>query len=278
MIVANNSAATAPDVLGAMAVNFSLIRNQTGATISGGNNLPAGTDPLFGPLANNGGPTATIALRPGSPAINAGSNPAGLTTDQRGLGFTRAFGASVDIGAFEAPRAVQSVVVDAGGPQRSMVTSVTLTFNGPVTFNGPATNAFRLTGIGPAGGNVALAIDLSGSTAAQTVARLTFSGPLTEGPGGPRSLTDGNYELTVFGSQINGGLPGGDYVTPIFRLYGDANGDKVVNVLDLIALRNTFGTIIGNPGYVSYLDSNGDGAINVLDLVAFRARFGATLP
>ena len=48
-------------------------------------------DPLLGPLRNNGGPTQTMALLPGSPAIDAG-NPSGCTdgmghllkTDQRG--------------------------------------------------------------------------------------------------------------------------------------------------------------------------------------------------
>ena len=50
------------------------------------------TDPKLGPLQNNGGPTQTMALLPGSPAIDAG-NPSGctdgqghlLTTDQRGM-------------------------------------------------------------------------------------------------------------------------------------------------------------------------------------------------
>ncbi len=60
-----------------------------------------GVDPLLGALANNGGPTRTQALLPGSPAIDAGSNPLGLTFDQRGPGFPRAFGAAPDIGAFE---------------------------------------------------------------------------------------------------------------------------------------------------------------------------------
>jgi hypothetical protein len=49
-------------------------------------------DPLLGPLQNNGGPTETMALLPGSLAIDAG-NPAGCTdglghllkTDQRGM-------------------------------------------------------------------------------------------------------------------------------------------------------------------------------------------------
>ncbi|WP_158520907.1 choice-of-anchor Q domain-containing protein [Fuerstiella marisgermanici] len=58
-----------------------------------------GSDPI---LADNGGPTETIALLPGSPAINAGDNAAasGLTTDQRG---ESRFVGTVDIGALEAP-------------------------------------------------------------------------------------------------------------------------------------------------------------------------------
>ena len=57
----------------------------------------------LGPLADNGGPTQTIALRHGSVAINAGDNAAagGLVTDQRGPGFPRIVRRTVDIGAFE---------------------------------------------------------------------------------------------------------------------------------------------------------------------------------
>ena len=40
-------------------------------------------NPLLGPLQDNGGPTFTHALLPGSPAIDAGRS-VGLTTDQRG--------------------------------------------------------------------------------------------------------------------------------------------------------------------------------------------------
>jgi hypothetical protein len=58
-----------------------------------------GVDPLLGPLTNNGGPTPTMALLPGSPAIGA-ANPAYVTaTDQRGV--LRPQGPSADIGAFE---------------------------------------------------------------------------------------------------------------------------------------------------------------------------------
>jgi hypothetical protein len=56
------------------------------------------TNPLLAGLAGNGGPTETLALSPGSPAIDAGD--AGCpATDQREV--TRPQGAACDIGAFE---------------------------------------------------------------------------------------------------------------------------------------------------------------------------------
>jgi predicted outer membrane repeat protein len=63
-------------------------------------------DPMLGPLLFSGGPTATLALLAGSPAMDAGDDgvlgsPLFLTTDQRGAGFPRKSGAHVDIGAFE---------------------------------------------------------------------------------------------------------------------------------------------------------------------------------
>jgi CSLREA domain-containing protein len=76
-------------------------------------------NPLLGSLANNGGPTQTQALLPGSPAIDAGDNCvtqaahcgdasiSQLTTDQRGPAFNRSVDgngdgtATVDIGSYE---------------------------------------------------------------------------------------------------------------------------------------------------------------------------------
>ena len=158
-----------------------------------------------------------------------------------------------------------------------MVTSLTVTFSGQVTFTGPAVAAFQLARTGPGStlGNVTLTVDLSGSTAAQTIALLTFSGPLTEGA---NALIDGNYTLTILSSQVNGGLLGGDSVTSFFRLFGDVNGDRSVDGLDLFGFRIAFGAVSTDAHYLSFLDFNGDGAINGADLTQFRKRFGTSLP
>jgi hypothetical protein len=55
--------------------------------------------PMLGALANNGGETDTLALQPGSPAIDAGTNVGCPATDQRGV--SRPQGSACDIGAFE---------------------------------------------------------------------------------------------------------------------------------------------------------------------------------
>jgi Putative Ig domain len=55
------------------------------------------TDPKLDALKNNGGPTDTVALLAGSPAINAGNDSLAPSTDQRG--FSR--NGTSDIGAFE---------------------------------------------------------------------------------------------------------------------------------------------------------------------------------
>ena len=91
------------------ASSYSLLGDGTGTGLTNGvsHNIVGNTlspvDPHLAALANNGGPTQTMALLAGSPAINAGSNAlvAALPNDQRGAGFSRIAGGTVDIGAFE---------------------------------------------------------------------------------------------------------------------------------------------------------------------------------
>ena len=103
-------------------IGNTILNNNTGANIDGtatslgynistddgGGNLTGpgdqiNTDPMLGPLQNNGGPTLTHALLPGSPAIDAG-NPNFTpppSYDQRGSPFVRVFNGRIDIGSFE---------------------------------------------------------------------------------------------------------------------------------------------------------------------------------
>jgi len=79
---------------------YNLLQDTNGCTIEGdetGNIY--NQDPTLGPLDDYGGPTPTIPLLAGSPAIDAGGTGYGLPTDQRGR--ARPYGAACDIGAFE---------------------------------------------------------------------------------------------------------------------------------------------------------------------------------
>jgi hypothetical protein len=105
-IVANNQAGDLGPDLRPSGPEFNVQRSLIGNTQDTGiffavNGNILNQDPLLGPLASNGGPTQTHALLPGSPAINAGSNPAGEAFDQRGPKFKRVKGGQADIGAFE---------------------------------------------------------------------------------------------------------------------------------------------------------------------------------
>ena len=123
-IVAGNSAsAAAPDIFGPVSSKgHNLIGNTDGSSGWVASDL-TGTDPMLGPLADNGGPTQTMALQASSPAIDAGNNDLALdvdgqplTTDQRGVGFPRIVNNIVDIGAFEVPSLIVTTLNDVVDP------------------------------------------------------------------------------------------------------------------------------------------------------------------
>jgi hypothetical protein len=91
------------------------------ANFSGGTSFNF-TNPKLLPLANNGGPTLTMALAADSPAIDWAPAAGAPTTDQRG--FARPYGAGVDLGAFELGPGVPSLNARRTG------TNVNLSFVG----------------------------------------------------------------------------------------------------------------------------------------------------
>ena len=110
-------------------------------------------DPLLGSLADNGGPTLTHLPQTGSPAIDAGDNAsaAGLTYDQRGVGFPRVVSGTVDIGAVEV--SVEPPTLTASNDSPTLLgtaTNLTATLTGvmspPATFTWDFGDALAGTG------------------------------------------------------------------------------------------------------------------------------------
>jgi hypothetical protein len=105
LLVGNTTAGdginSGPDVGGDLgSLGHNLVSNSQGGTGFDATDL-LDVDPMLGPLQNNGGPTQTMALLPGSPAIDAGDNTGAPRFDQRGRGFHRIVNGIIDIGAFE---------------------------------------------------------------------------------------------------------------------------------------------------------------------------------
>lgn len=97
-IIANNDPGTDCLLFGTITSSGHNLSSDSTCGFTAGGDLQ-NADPLLGPLANNGGPTPTHALLPGSPAFDAGTNTGCPATDQRGI--TRPQGIRCDIGAFE---------------------------------------------------------------------------------------------------------------------------------------------------------------------------------
>ncbi|MDW8255368.1 MAG: choice-of-anchor Q domain-containing protein, partial [Chloroflexota bacterium] len=96
---------------------------------------------MLGPLANNGGPTLTRALLPGSPAINAATDTC-PPTDQRGV--LRPVDGACDAGAYEygakpTLTALQPVSALQGSPSFTLIVTGTNFLSGTVAlWNGSA--------------------------------------------------------------------------------------------------------------------------------------------
>ncbi|MBV9470547.1 MAG: lamin tail domain-containing protein, partial [Abitibacteriaceae bacterium] len=191
-IIAGNQADTGTPTVDA---NFNLI---------GGTAQAAGLQTSTGVaiLKNNGGPTPTVALRFGSPAIDAGDpnfDATNVPYDQRGVGFPRVFNNRLDIGAYE----IQSV------------SNTAPTATGPTTFTATAGTGKTLTLVGG---------DVDNDPLSYTITTLPTNGILYDGPSTsgtaittvPYTLTDPNHQVTYlaptsytgsdsFGFKVNDG-------------------------------------------------------------------------
>jgi hypothetical protein len=145
------STASHANVIGVVtgSTGLSVSTNQVGTAITP-------LDPGLFPLADNGGPTFTMALQPGSRAIDTADSTAvaSLVNDQRGASFGRVIGnqsnatARVDIGAFEfQDQEVGSPYFNPSTLGAAGPLSVRLTDNGSSLFvAGPTGYGFKIGG------------------------------------------------------------------------------------------------------------------------------------
>jgi hypothetical protein len=238
---------------------------------------------MLGPLQNNGGPTMTMALLPGSPAIDAGSNdliPAGVQYDQRGPGFQRIVNATgkptaiVDIGAFEWQPYVASFVASWGNR------------TAPLRL---AADGLRLLPVGRT-------TDLPWLGIKQLTITLSTAEPLTGADVAVSSTKGINYGATLSGSgtdytitlaapitqadRLTIQIKLAGMVAPTFELDvlpGDVNDDGIVNAQDMVLIRNAIQKV-GDPLMIGWADIDGDGSVVRTDYLAARKKLGSRLP
>jgi Bacterial Ig-like domain (group 3) len=202
----------------------------TGFSTANGDLLGATAAQLnLGPLANNGGGVATVALGSSSVALGYGNvaaaQAAGLSTDARGTGYARFDNATVDDGAFEFQGATTTTL-------SSNLT--TASYGQPVTFTVTVTPQNGASGAAPTG----------------TVQFYNGGSPIN---GATVTLVNGTATYTA-PSSVNAALPPGTN-EPITAIYsGDASfSTGTPNIVDeTINPAATTTVVTGSPNPVTY--------------------------
>ena len=223
-----------------------------------------GVNALVGTLGNYGGPTQTIPLLPGSPAIDAGSvvlavdaNDIPLTTDQRGAGFPRVINEAVDIGAFESSFIQQTISFGQlagqtyGAP--TMTLNATDTSDLPLSYaviSGPATisgSVLTITGAG----NVEVQASQAGDSTYNMATPVDESFTVT-----PAQLTiTANNATKTYGTQTT-------FSSTAFTETGLVNSDTITSVTETSAGAAASAQMAGSPYAIDPSTATGNGLSN----------------
>jgi Ca2+-binding RTX toxin-like protein len=214
IVAGNTASSTAPDAQGPfVSLGHNLIGKTNGSTgwLSSDRKgtVAHPLDPKLDTngLQNNGGPTLTMALLAGSPAIGKGSNslvPAGLTTDERGAGFSRLVG-KVDIGAYEFPAdMVSGTLFVVGTPSDDTITIAKGTTSSTAVVTRNNVNLGTFSGV--------LRVDVRAGAGNDNVSLTNgLAKPATlVGGSGKDTLTGGNGSNVLLGGAGDDSLTGGN--------------------------------------------------------------------
>jgi len=253
-IFKNSASSAGPDfdvLFTTVNAKTSLIFNNTGASFNADafTNANFGVDAKLGSLANNGGPTQTYLPQAGSPAIDNGSNPALLATDQRGPGFLRTFPTnatdigSVEIQPFGLPTASISSLPNVLVPPGGTTYTLKVSYQDDTAIKVSSLNTGDVTVTGPNGFSVNptfVSVDVN-SDGTPRVATYTFTAP--GGSWGGSNV--GKYVVSVNASQVqdnsgNSILPGSlgsfQVVAPTTFVV-NSTGDEAVDTDGKLSLR-----------------------------------------
>lgn len=254
-----------PDVFGGVTdFGNNLIGDNTGttefttSTLVGTSKSPI--DPLLGPLQNNGGATFTHALLADSPAINVGNNslvPAGITTDERGAGFDRISGITVDIGSYE----VQPTIITPPDNTDPLVPTISII----ATDNTADEN--------------------SGDTGTYRISRSNSSGALIVNFSANGNASIADYSLSVSGNPVSGNsiviADGQSYVDITLTSVNDIQAEAAENLTLSLAANSAYQidnvnytatvAIAANDFVVTNTNDSGDGSLRqaILNANAF---------
>ncbi len=245
------------------------------------------TDPLLGPLKDNGGPTPTHAPLTISPAIDRGKdlgfdgNPTGQ--DQRGSLRAVTYndpsitpppgGDRSDIGAVELLPGVLPVSAESVKSHGATAFSIPLPLSGPVGIecrSGGATNDYQVV--------VTFASPVSFSSADITSGTGSVSTAGNVGNQVMANLTGvtNAQTITLALFDVNDGVNSGDVGIRMSVLVGDSTGNGSVNASDVSQVKARSGQPVDATNFRSDVTANG--FINASDVSAVKARSGTSLP
>lgn len=244
--------------------------NGSGVLVAAGDQI--NTDPMLNAagLQNNGGPTQTIALLGGSPAIDAGNDANAPARDQR---YYSRSGTS-DVGAFEAGGMLSPISAGSGKPHGAA---------GVFAIDLPLTGAGGVEcRSGGAGGNHQMVIPFATPVT-------VMSASVTTGVGSVSSSTVSGSQVTVnlagvtnaqrivvTLSGVNDGTHTSSVTVPMRVLLGDTTGNGTVNASDVGQTKAQLGQPVTNSNFRN--DPNVNGTINASDAALVKAQVGTSIP
>jgi hypothetical protein len=262
------------------------------------------TNPMLGPLADNGGPTLTHKPVPGSPVIDKGKN---LATDDNGVpalfdqrGRARPVrydtgiplpsgGDGSDIGALELGASesgwfqpMSAVSRKTHGPAGDLDINLPLNAaSGIECRSGGVTNDYQIVV------TFGSAVTISGNPQAQVTSGAGIVGTGGASNGGTTNVSGSTVtvpltnianaqtiNVTLFG--VSDGSITGNVVISMSRLLGDTSGNTVVNASDVSQTKGRVGQVVTSTNFRS--DVNANGTITASDVGLVKSKIGTSLP